>query len=302
MRKAEGYFPRESSILRRVHEERWVGLLYGQRALMLGALMSPLAFYGTSAHTSSKLRPFQRLSHTGKVFETVFFGDRDEADQALAFVHRLHERVEGTVAEDLGPWPAGTAYSALDPESMLWGVVAPAFDSALACHEGLVRRLDGDEREALWRDYLTFGELFGMPRDAAPSTYTAFRAAWKERLHSDEAFLTDEACRAGFETGFAIPVPRVNQPGMEVLEFILCGTLPKRARELYGLRWGRPQRIAFEALTAAIRRGTVLVPGPLRRGSCAYFFDIVESSERSRIAAGEAPSMFPTGESARAAF
>jgi len=298
MATEQGYFPHSSSILRRVHEERWVGLLYGQRALMLGALMSPLAFYGTSAHTSSKLRPFQRLSHTGKVFETVFFGDRAEADQALAFVHRLHERVKGTLAEDLGPWPAGTPYSALDPDSMLWGVVAPAFESALACHEALVRRLDDDEREALWQDYLTFGELFGMPRDAAPATYQAFRAAWKERLQSEEAFLTEEARQAGFETGFAIPVPRVNQPGMEILEFILCGTLPERARKLYGLRWGRPQRIAFEALTAAIRRGTVLVPRPLRRGSCAYFFDIVESSERSRIAAGRTPSMFAAGYSA----
>ena len=295
-----GYFPRETSMLRRVHEERWVGLLYGQRALMLGAMMSPLAYYGTSAHTKSKERPFQRLSHTGKVFETVFFGSRDEADRALAFVHRMHERVKGTTAEDLGPWPAGTAYSALDPDSMLWGVVAPAFDSALACQDALVRRLDDGEREAFWQDYIVFGELFGLPREAAPSTYAALRDAWEERLDSDKAFLTEEARRAGYETGFAIPVPRINRPGMEVLEFLLCGTLPPRARELYGLAWGRAQRTAHIALTRAIRAGRGVVPKALRRGSCEYFFNIVESSERSRIAAGEAPSMF-TEPTARAA-
>jgi hypothetical protein len=59
----DGYFPEGSSILRRVHSERAVGLFYGQRALMIGAL-KPLAFVGTTEHTNAKLKPFQRLSHT----------------------------------------------------------------------------------------------------------------------------------------------------------------------------------------------------------------------------------------------
>jgi hypothetical protein len=46
----DGYFPRESSILRRVHEERAVGLLYGQRALGIGAI-APLNFIGTRLHS-----------------------------------------------------------------------------------------------------------------------------------------------------------------------------------------------------------------------------------------------------------
>jgi uncharacterized protein (DUF2236 family) len=125
----DGYFPR-ASILRRVQGERAVGLLYGQRALMLGAMSSPLSYYGTTRHTYAKARPFQRLAHTGKVFETVFFGSREEADQALAFVRRMHEKVKGTLPEELGPWPAGTPYSAFEPELMLTGVVAPIFDSA----------------------------------------------------------------------------------------------------------------------------------------------------------------------------
>src|SRR5215207_1670755 len=57
-----GYFP-EGSILRKVHSERAVGLFYGQRALMIGAL-NPLAFVGTIEQTNAKLKPFQRLVHT----------------------------------------------------------------------------------------------------------------------------------------------------------------------------------------------------------------------------------------------
>jgi uncharacterized protein (DUF2236 family) len=279
-------------MLRRVQGERIVGLLYGQRSLMLGAMMHPLAYYGTSAHTVAKDRPWQRLAHTGKVFETIFFGGREEADRALAFVLRLHEKVRGELPHDLGPWPAGTAYSALAPELMLWGVVAPTFDSARVIYERLVHGLSPDERDEMWRDYLRFGELFGMPADAAPSTYEAFQRAWDERLASGEVFLTEEARRAGYETGFAIPVPRVNRPGMLALEVLLLGTLPPRARELYRLPWGARERAAFAALAATARRSRPLAPRALRRGTCEPLFDLVASTERRRLRSGRASTMF----------
>jgi uncharacterized protein (DUF2236 family) len=234
MASDDGYFPRGTSVLRQVQEERVVGLLYGQRALMLGAMMHPLAFYGTAEHTAARERPFQRLVHTAKAFESIFFGTRAEADRVLAFVRKLHERVTGTLAHDLGPWPAGTPYSALDPEEMLWGVVATTFDSARATYETLVRPLTADEREGLWRDYVRFGELFGMPREVAPAGYREFRAAWDERIESEWVFLSDEAREIGYITGFEIPSPRFNRPGMRALEQLLTGTLPPRARDLYG--------------------------------------------------------------------
>ena len=300
IRRGDGYFPRGASVLRRVQGERAVGLLYGQRALMLGAMMHPLAYYGTSAHTSAKERPFQRLAHTARVFETIFFGSREEADRALAFVHRLHERVRGTLPEDLGPWPAGTPYSALDPEEMFWGVVAPVFESAQVIYECLVRDLEAGEREEMWQEYIRFGELFGMPAEAAPATYEGFRRAWEERLESDQVFLSEEARIAGYETGFGIPVPRVSRPGMRVLELLLLGTLPARARELYGLSWGRSRQAAFEALAAAVRRGRPISPHVVRRGSCDFFFGVVAGTERRHLRAGQASAMFepslPAGE------
>ena len=297
---ADGYFP-PGSILRRVQDERAVGLLFGQRALMLGAMMHPLAYYGTAAHTHAKSKPFQRLAHTATMFEAVFFGSREEADRALAFVHRLHERVRGTLPTGLGPWPAGTAYSALDPEEMFWGVVATTFDSAQNLYETLVHRLADDEREAMWQDYVSFGELFGMPRNAAPRTYRQFRVAWNERLASDEVFLTEEARIAGYETGFGIPVPAVNRPGMVALELLLRGSLPVRARELYGLTWGRRDQAAFDALAFSIRRGLPLTPSPLRRGSCKFLFDLVASTERRWIRGGRQPVLFEAGGSSGAA-
>ena len=289
---SDGYFPRETSILRRVQEERAVGLIYGQRALMLGAMTSPLSYYGTAAHTAAKTKPFQRLVHTAKMFEAVFFGTREEADKALAFVHRLHERVRGRIPEALGPWPKGTPYSALDPELMLTGVVAPTFDSAQVIYETLVGALSDDEREEMWNEYLRFGELFGMPRDVAPSSYTEFRRWWDERLEGQEVFLTEGAKVAGCATGFEIPVPAVNRPGMRVIEFLLTGTMAPRMRELYGIGWRGIEQRVFDAMALAIRRGGPIAPGFLRRGSCDWHFNLVARTERSRLRSGEAPAVF----------
>ncbi len=287
-----GYFPRETSLLRRVQEERAVGLIYGQRALMLGAMTSPLSFYGTAAHTAAKLKPFQRLVHTAKMFEAVFFGSKAEADKALAFVRRLHERVKGTLPNDLGPWPAGTAYSALDPQLMLTGVVAPTFDSALAVYEALVGGLSDAEREGMWHEYVRFGELFGMSPEVAPRSYTEFRGWWDERLEGEEVFLTDEARLAGYQTGFQIPVPAVHRPAMRGLEFLLRGVLPPKARELYSLGWSRADRLAFDGISLAIRRGAPIAPGRLRRGSCDFHFNLVARTERGRLRSGESSAMF----------
>jgi uncharacterized protein (DUF2236 family) len=74
---------------------------------MIGAL-EPLAFVGTWEHTRARESPFQRLTHTAKAFESIFFGSRAEADEVLAAVNRLHQRVRGTLLEDAGAIPAGT--------------------------------------------------------------------------------------------------------------------------------------------------------------------------------------------------
>src|SRR5438132_13966518 len=83
MTSSEGYFPRGRSMLRQIHEERLVGLFYGQRALCIGAL-APLNYVGTSQHSYAKLTPFKRLVHTGNAFEKIYFGTQEDADKVLA--------------------------------------------------------------------------------------------------------------------------------------------------------------------------------------------------------------------------
>ncbi|HEY5332648.1 MAG TPA: oxygenase MpaB family protein, partial [Solirubrobacterales bacterium] len=176
------YFPPGESVARRVHGERSVGLLYGQRALLIGAL-EPLTYTGTMLSTKSRDRPFERLVRTAKAQETIFLGTTEEADRILARVRHQHDRVVGELPEDAGAHAAGTAYSAFDPDLMLWTLAVIA-DSGRAMYETMVRPLSPAEREGLWRDYLRFGELFGMPRSVAPVTYQEFAGWFDDKLCS----------------------------------------------------------------------------------------------------------------------
>jgi uncharacterized protein (DUF2236 family) len=281
----EGYFPRGRSTLRMVHEEKAVGLMYGQRALCVGAI-KPLNYVGTSEHTRNKLTPFRRITHTGGMFEAVFFGTRAEADRVLAAVDRMHEQVVGELPRDAGShYPAGTPYSAFDPELMLWTVAVIA-DSAEWFYDHLVRPLSAYEREALWQDYIRFAELFKMPRSVAPATYYEFRHWYDRQLGGRDLHLTDEARFMGYASAFEIPMPSSHRPAKYLHDLVMLGSLPERVRELYGLRYTAARRAACAAVLAGGRVARLLAPRSLTHGSCIPEFEMVAKTELSRIERG----------------
>lgn len=274
------YFPPGRSMARRVHGERSVGLLYGQRALLIGAL-EPLTYTGTMLSTSAGDHPFTRLARTAKIQETVFLGTRAEADRALAAVHRLHERIEGELPAAAGAHAAGTPYSAFDPELMLWTLAVIA-DSGRAMYETMARPLSDEEREALWQDYVRFGELFGLPRSSVPATYPEFRAWWEEKLASPDLHATAHALEMAPLVAFRQPVPLPARLNLETQNLVIKGTLPPRVREIFGIRWSGAHERAFRSIAAAHRRARPAMPRQLRRGRNDYFFNVVTRREKRR--------------------
>ena len=265
---------------RRVHGERAVGLLYGQRALLIGAL-EPLTYTGTMLSTRSGDRPFERLARTAKVQETVFLGTRAEADEVLARVHRLHETVKGELPEAAGTHPAGTHYSAFDPELMLWTLAVIA-DSGRAMYETMVRPMDPEEREELWRDYVRFGELFGLPRSEMPGSYREFKAWFDGKLAAPDLQATEHGLEMAPLVAFRQPVPAAARGNLAVQNHIVKGTLPPRVREIFGIRWSGAHERSFQAIAAAHRRARRVFPHPMRRGRNDVFFDVVTKAERQR--------------------
>lgn len=274
------YFPPGRSIARMVHGDRSVGLLYGQRALLIGAL-EPLTYTGTMISTSAADFPFRRLARTAKIQETVLLGTREEADKALASVQRLHERVKGTLPEAAGVHPAGTPYSAFDPKLMLWTLAVIA-DSGRAMYEAMVRPLSAGEREDLWRDYVRFGELFGLPRSEVPGSYREFNSWWEERLSSPDLQATAHGLEMAPLVAFEQPVPRTARGNIVAQNHIIKGTLPPRVRQIFGIRWSAAHERSFRAMTATHRRARHYFPRKMRRGRNDVFFDVVIKTERQR--------------------
>jgi uncharacterized protein (DUF2236 family) len=276
----EHYFPPGRSMARRVHGERSVGLLYGQRALLIGAL-EPLTYTGTMLSTRSGDRPFERLARTAKIQETVFLGTREEADAALEKVRRLHETIKGELPEAAGVHPAGTAYSAFDPELMLWTLAVIA-DSGREMYETLVRPLDPDERERLWQDYALFGELFGLPRSEVPASHREFKAWFDGKLAAPDLQATEHGLEMAPLVAFRQPVPAAARGNIALQNHLIKGTLPPRVREIFGIRWSRAHETGFRAMAAAHRRARRAFPYRMRRGRNDVFFDVVTKAERQR--------------------
>jgi uncharacterized protein (DUF2236 family) len=287
-----GYFP-PGSMLRRVQRERAVGLLYGQRALGIGAL-DPRNFMGTLLHDRSADRPFHRLVVTGKMFEAIFFGTREEADKILGAVHGMHARVKGELPEDAGRFVAGTPYAAHDPELMLW-TIAPMADSAVFFYEQFVRELSEAERDEFWADYVRFGELFGMPASVAPSSWAELRAYVDAKVNGPDAHLTEEAKVIGRAVMLEIPTSPARRPGMQAHNLVMRGSLPPRVRELYGIRWTPADALALRGVVSAARATRPFMPRAVRRGSCVAQFDDVAAAERKRIANGWSPPVLGSG-------
>jgi uncharacterized protein (DUF2236 family) len=278
--KPEFYFPPGKSVARRVHEERAVGVLYGQRALLIGSL-EPLTYTGTMLSTRSQNLPFLRLARTAKIQETVLLGTREEADRALASVHKLHESVEGSLPLTAGKYSPGTRYTALDPELMLWTLAVIA-DSARAMFELLIRPLSMQELEALWRDYMLFGELFGLLRQDMPHSYREFDAWMEERIRSSDLHATPHALEVAPLMAFQHPVPLVARPALNLNNLMIKGTLPERVRNIFAINWDRPHEVSFRAIASAHRRLRRALPRRARRGRNDIFFDVIIRTERRR--------------------
>jgi uncharacterized protein (DUF2236 family) len=276
-----GYFPAGESVLRRVHEERAVGLLYGQRALLMQAT-HPVAFVGVVGSTTGLDAPFKRLARTAQIMETVFFGSCEEADRVTRRVRGMHAHVRGVTDRAAGPHPAGSPYAADDPDMMLW-VLASLAESALTLHRWFVGPLSRSQRERFWDDYLLVGELFGLDRTHAPATYGEFRDWYRDRLESGELYVTEDAREIAMRVAFDLPLPTRRRPVLPAINLAVAGTLPPAVRRMYGITWTAGHDAAFRSLVIGSRLSRPIVPEALKRGACARDYEAVARTEAHRL-------------------
>jgi uncharacterized protein (DUF2236 family) len=218
----EGYFGPGSAVWA-VHGGIPV-IVAGMRALLMQTL-HPGAMAGVHDHSRYREDPLGRLNGTVRWVLTTSFGTRDQADQACAFVGRLHVKVKGSYAHG----ESQVAYSANDPTLLSWVHVAFA-DSFLSCHETWGRAIPGGADRYV-EEWARTGELMGVanpPRSEAElrSQLTAFGP----QLRSDQLVL--DAVRFIRKP----PLGSTTAFGYRVIFAGAVSTIPRQYRRMLGVR------------------------------------------------------------------
>ena len=244
----DSYFS-DDAMIRRVLGEYAVALA-GPRALLMMAA-HPVAFEGFFMSTGALDDPYARLRRTAVVMDEIIWGSREKADAYTARVRKAHATVRGAIPRDAGPFAAGTAYAADDPELLLW-ILACLVDAADLMYRGWVGPLTRDERDALWQDYRVVGACFGLEGEDMPAdieAFDAYMAATTERL-----WVTGQARELGRRIVLEVPVPLVARPLREAVNQLTVGLLPPRVRRGYRLRWDPARGLALKANQEYVRR------------------------------------------------
>ncbi len=154
----------DDRVIRVVHADSamFVG---GLRALLLQSL-HPLAMAGVAGHSGYRSDPWGRLQRTAYFLAATTYGPSELAEEAVAVVRRVHERVNGTA-------PDGRAYSADDPHLLAW-VHLVEVDSFLAAFRRYgARPITATEADEYVADAAVIAGRLGVERP--PTSVTELR-------------------------------------------------------------------------------------------------------------------------------
>ncbi len=249
----------EPLVSRRVNAERIV-VLGWSRAILL-QLAHPLVAAGVAEHSSfrhGRLTAARRLHQTIRAMLALTFGD-DESTRARALegIRAIHRRVHGTLTAAVGIFPAGSQYSAEDPELVLW-VHATLLDSMPLMYGLVVQPLTTGERDTYCREAAPIAVDLGARREDVPRTWSELER-YLDRMYASGTIRVGPAARDLAEAVLAPPFASAVPPLAGMNRLLTAGLLPEPVRREYNFPWSdaadrRLQRL-LRAL-AAVRRAT----------------------------------------------
>ena len=181
-RSDDAYFA-PGSVIRRVHADV-TAMMAGGIAALLMQMLHPLALAGVLGHSAFRSDMLGRLRRTSRFIAATTYGERAEADAAIARVRAIHARVRGTA-------PDGRSYSADDPHLLAWIHVVEAL-FFLAAHLRYVEPdMPRSEQDAYFAEFALVASRLGA--DPVPETLDAASALFAEfRLELEATARTHE--------------------------------------------------------------------------------------------------------------
>jgi uncharacterized protein (DUF2236 family) len=246
----DGYFAPES-VIRRVGNTPLTPLLGGGAAVLL-QVAHPLVAIGVVRHSDYGNDLWRRLLRTLRALYLITYGTKEEAEQAGQAVQAVHEHVHGRTPMQLGPFPAGTPYSASDPHLQLW-VHATLVECSLAVYTRFVAPLTADEQERYYREMALVAQIFGTPGEVIPRTLADFRKYLEAQLAGPEICVTEPARQVASVILEARRVPAPLRLIGPAHRLSTAALLPPRLRHEYGLGWSPSRAVALVAAARGIR-------------------------------------------------
>jgi uncharacterized protein (DUF2236 family) len=251
VREAAGLFG-PGSVSWRIDRELLV-LAGGSCALLMQAA-HPSVAAGVAEHSSYATDPFGRLMRTLTSSFEVVFGTRSEAETTIRRVNAIHAAVRGRR-------PDGTAYSALEPEALLW-VHATLVDTALRVYDRFVSPIDAADAQRYHQESGAVAVMLGVPAELVPPTIGELRHWMRTMLDDGHVRVTPQAREIARTVLYPIRFPP--RLAWDAAHLVSMSVLPPPLRRQYGIGWSPARERGVRRLAVASRRLLPFVPSVVR--------------------------------------
>lgn len=238
----------------------------GLRALLLQAL-HPVAMDGVARFSGGfKEEPWPRLIRTATYVDTLTFGTRTEAVQAVARVRGIHRRLGATEET------TGRTYRVDDADLLLW-VHCCEVDSLLTTARRGGVPLTDDDADRYVAEQVTSAELIGIAAEDVPDSESSL-AAYFEAMRPSLA--VTPAARDAYRLIVLPPMPTwvryltPAQPAWGGLATLAVALLPQWARRLYSLPGLGVTDAAATPALRAFRQTMLRLPQRARRSPIVW--------------------------------
>ena len=237
---------------RRINAERLV-LLAWSRAILL-QLAHPLIATGVAEHSAFRDGPTaaaRRLHHVVRAMLALTFGDAAKQRAAIEGIARIHKSVHGELRAAMGRFPAGTRYSAEDPDLVLW-VHATLVESVALAYDAIVAPLDTRERDRYCEESVWVPVALGAREADVPRTW-AEMMQYVERVHASDTLFVGDMARELASAVLSPPFAFLGGPLTWANRLITRGLLPPSIRSAYGFTWSPAEERRLASVMRTIR-------------------------------------------------
>lgn len=251
-----------------VNAERLV-LLGWSRAILL-QFAHPLVAAGIAEHSGFRDRPLAavaRLRQTVRAMLDLTFGSAAERERTFERIRAVHRRINGKLPVDAGPFPAGTPYSAEDPDLVLW-VHATLVESVPMFYELLIAPLTPGERDAYCAEAAPVAVALNARADEVPCSQAGLQA-YVDRMYASGRIAVSAQARKLAEAVLSPPFGPIGAPGTAMNRLLTVGALPAAVRAQYGFDWTRRHQRAFDLVVRTLRTSRRALPDRLAKWKAA---------------------------------